>query len=134
VVEEHGVAVQVAEGGEVADPGVPRLGDELDAFRFEFRASLGNIGHPHCEAGLVRDERQFVTLGLPEKLRVTFGVSSSPSDTSLSGSPRTSRYHAIARATFRVGMEMKSTWSTRTVPRSYHPPTSVSDSRKRWPR
>ncbi len=113
-VEDYGVSVAITTRCEKADARVPRLGEELDALRFEFGPSLGDICHSHCEPGRVRDERQTLAFRLP-KLSVTFGVSTSPSETSLSGSPRTSRYHATARPILRVGIEMKSTCSTRTT-------------------
>ena len=50
-----------------------------------------------------------------QKLSVTFGVSNSPSVTLLAGSPSASLYQAVARAASRVGIEMKSTCSTRTT-------------------
>ena len=60
-----------------------------------------------------------------QKLKVTFGVSSSPSVTVLSGSPRVSRYQAIARPVSRVGIEMKSTCSTRKLSQTV--PTGIAD-------
>ncbi len=44
-VEDQRVAVGITEGGEVTDPRVPRLGDELDALRLELGASRGDIVH-----------------------------------------------------------------------------------------
>ena len=44
-VENHGVPVWVATGREVADAGVPRLRDELNALRFQFGPSLRYVRH-----------------------------------------------------------------------------------------
>src|SRR3954466_12279938 len=68
-MEDHGVAVEVAKGGEVAYPGVPSLGDEGDAFRFELSASSGDIGDSHGKSRLVGDKRQAVAFGFPETQR-----------------------------------------------------------------
>ena len=76
------------------------LAAETSATRIPNPASYGVNGRPSISGY--------------QKLRVTFGVSTSPSETWLSGSPRTSRYHAIARAMSRVGIAMKSTCPTRT--------------------
>jgi hypothetical protein len=114
-VEDQGVAIGISERREVADPGIPGLRDELDPLRFEFSSRRGNVSHSQCKSGLVATKDSFSRSG-SQKLRVTFGVSTSPFVASLPGSPKTSRYQAIARAALRVGTEMKSTSSTCTAP------------------
>jgi hypothetical protein len=56
-MEDQSVSIGIAEGGEMADARVPRLGDELDPLRFELGPCCGDIRHSQRETGLVRDER-----------------------------------------------------------------------------
>lgn len=113
-VEDQGVAVEVSERREVTDPGVRRFRDELDPLRFEFGSRRGDVGHSQCKSGLVCNERQSLAFWLPEAERHVRRLNLVPV-ASLSGSPKTSRYQAIARAALRVGIEMKSTSSTCTA-------------------
>ena len=87
------LAARVAESRELTDPGIPCLGDEFDTLRFESaRASATSATRTANPASFATNGRS--SRSGSQKLSVTFGVSSSPSVTSLSGSPRTSRYHA----------------------------------------
>ena len=65
-MKDDGIPVRITAGCKVADARVPRFADEVNALRFEFRPSLGDIHHPHRKAGLVRDERQIFALWLPK--------------------------------------------------------------------
>ena len=95
----------------MADAGVERLADELDALRLELAARLCDVGDAQREARLVGRELAPWCSGFQNE-SVTFGASTSPSVCSLTGSPSTSRYQATARSTSRVGTDTKSTCST----------------------
>lgn len=76
----------------------------------KLRAACRHVGNAEGDAGLIGDERTTLPLGFPTGQREV-GRLELASVVSLSGSSRTSRYHATAAATSRVGMETKSTCS-----------------------
>jgi hypothetical protein len=109
-VEDQHVAVRILDEAHVADAGVldPQ---HLRPGRPKLLDSRLDVGDAKREAGDGRLESLASSSGF-QNASVTLGVSSSYGANSLAGSPRTSRYHAIARSALRVGMETKSTCST----------------------
>src|SRR5919198_6452698 len=74
LVENDDIAVGVLEEAHVADAGVERVAEELDAFRLEFSPRLGDVGDADSEAGLVRLELDPLLLGIPERERHVRGL------------------------------------------------------------
>src|SRR4051794_34940427 len=102
-MQDNRVPIGVTTHGDVTNPGVPGVVDELNALGLKLGSRLCHIGDAQGEPGLVGNEWDTFPFWFPEDESHVGRFQFAFCRTALRRA-RTSRYHANARALSRVGM------------------------------